>query len=406
MGSIRTRKDTGMLFFDFRYKGVRCRELTTLPDTTRNRQRMEKVLHEIDAKISLDQFDYGSYFPNSPYLATLNKGQGRGPELIQEVAIEQAESLSPAETFSNFAEEWFEENSVSWKRSYRATLRLTLDKYLKPAFGEIEVSRITKGEILKFRSSLAKVQNGNKTGLSPDRINHIMTPMRMILDEAADRFKFTIPFTGIKPLKVPRSDVDPFTLDEVNVFLAKVRKDFLNYYTVRFFTGMRTSEIDGLKWEYVNFERRQIYIRETIVHGFEETTKTLGSSRTIEMSDLVFKALSEQLTVTGKLSKFVFCTGDKTPFSYRNISKRVWYPTLRLLGLKPRRPYQTRHTTATLWLAAGENPEWIARQMGHANTQMLFTVYSRFVPNLTRKDGSAFEKLITENITLKGETPC
>jgi integrase len=76
---------------------------------------------------------------------------------------------------------------------------------------------------------------------------------------------------------------------------------------------------------------------------------------------------------------------------------RVWYPALRRLGFKRRKPYQTRHTTATLWLAAGENPEWIARQMGHSTTRMLFTVYSRFVPNLTRMDGSAFERLLSQN---------
>jgi integrase len=45
-------------------------------------------------------------------------------------------------------------------------------------------------------------------------------------------------------------------------------------------------------------------------------------------------------------------------------------------------------------LASGENPEWIARLMGHANTQMLFTVYSRFVPNVTRPDGRAITGLL------------
>lgn len=59
--------------------------------------------------------------------------------------------------------------------------------------------------------------------------------------------------------------------------------------------------------------------------------------------------------------------------------------------------YQTRHTAATLWLGAGENPEWIARQMGHTTTEMLFRVYSRYVPNLTRQDGSAFERLIMQS---------
>ena len=65
------------------------------------------------------------------------------------------------------------------------------------------------------------------------------------------------------------------------------------------------------------------------------------------------------------------------------------------MGINYRRPYETRHTAATLWLASGEAPEWIARQMGHSNTKMLFEIYSRFVPNLTRQDGSAFERLLS-----------
>jgi len=71
---------------------------------------------------------------------------------------------------------------------------------------------------------------------------------------------------------------------------------------------------------------------------------------------------------------------------------------LEKLSLRKRRQYQTRHTAATLWLAAGENPEWIARQMGHTSTEMLFRVYSRFVPNLTRQDGSAFERLVLQHV--------
>jgi integrase len=79
------------------------------------------------------------------------------------------------------------------------------------------------------------------------------------------------------------------------------------------------------------------------------------------------------------------------------VTKRVWYPLLRYLSLKKRRPYQTRHTAATLWLAAGENPLWIAQQLGHASPEMLFRVYGRFVPNLTRRDGSAFERLLASS---------
>lgn len=66
--------------------------------------------------------------------------------------------------------------------------------------------------------------------------------------------------------------------------------------------------------------------------------------------------------------------------------------------------YRCRHTAATLWLAAGENPEWIAKQIGHTTTEMLFRVYSRFVPNMTRQDGSAFERMLLQSVTTNPAT--
>lgn len=137
----------------------------------------------------------------------------------------------------------------------------------------------------------------------------------------------------------------------------------------------------------------------------EDEAKTTDSIRDIQCSQLVMDALREQYQVTGRLRGFVFCTRDGSPFDHNNVTKRVWYPLLRHLGLKHRRPYQTRHTAATLWLAAGENPEWIARQMGHTSTEMLFKVYSRYVPNLTRRDGSAFERLLARNMGVAAGKP-
>ena len=332
MGSIRARKDTGALFFDFIYRNIRCRELTTLKDTPENRRNMEKVLRKIEAEILLGQFDYASYFPGSSMAKKL-----KAAEADPAVSVDAQQKRPSTPLFKESAEEWLEENAVRWKRSYQDMVEGTIEKHLLPKFGEQEVSSITKGDILKFRSTLAKVQNGEKEGLSPDRINHIMTPLRMILNDAADRYNFITPCSGIKQLRVPRSDVHPFSIDEVNLIISSVRKDFKNYYTVRFFTGMRTSEIDGLKWQYVDFERRQIHVRETLVKGHFGTTKTESSQRSIEMSHLVFSALKAQHEVSGKLSQFVFCTRDGSPLQYSNVSNRVWYPLLRNLKLKPRR---------------------------------------------------------------------
>jgi len=399
MGSVRVRSDNQLLFLDFRFRDQRCREQTALPDTQVNRKRLQKVLDRIEAEIAAGTFNYGQFFPNSRQAAKLEQSVAVAASVVNSALSPSSKTAPATPLFKDFAETWYAEKEVEWRRSHKTMVRRELDGSLIPEFGNREVGQISKADVLAFRAKLAKVTaKGKKTSLSAARINKMLNPLRQILNEAADRFDFRTPFANIKQLKIKRTDVDPFTLDEVRTLLETVRADFRAYFTVRFFTGMRTGEIDGLQWKYVDFERRLILIRETIVGGEEEYTKTDGSQRDIQMSQLVYDALKEQEQGTRQLSKFVFCNREGKPLDYKNITHRVWKPLLRHLGLKIRRPYQCRHTAATLWLASGESPEWIARQLGHTTTEMLFRVYSRYVPNLTRRDGSAFERLLTSVI--------
>ncbi|WP_040642792.1 Arm DNA-binding domain-containing protein [Psychrobacter aquaticus] len=383
MASIRSRR--GKLFVDFRYMNMRCRETTNLTDTPANRKKLAKIIEKMEAEITLGIFDYAAYFPKSE----------RAQEMMA-LANRAEACISRNPTFREFSETFFEERKIEWRPSYRQKTQIILNKYLLPEFGGKAVHAIKKPDLLTFRSSLAKVRYGKdgQSSLSVARINQIMILLRMILEEASDRHEFEMPYKNIKNLKQARPDVNPFTLAEVWLILKYVRADYKPYYTIRFFTGMRTSEIDGLKWDCINFDRREISIREALVNGEMGPTKTLGSQRDIAISQLVYDALLEQKARTYGKSEFVFCNSQGNPMEYRNVNRRVWKPTLALLGLKHRRAYQTRHTAATLWLAAGENPEWIARQMGHSSTEMLFRVYSRYVPDITRQDGSAMDNLL------------
>ncbi|MDD4864231.1 MAG: DUF3596 domain-containing protein [Alishewanella agri] len=396
MASIGLRNEK--LVVDFRYFNVRCREQTELEDTPANRRKLEKLIRNIEADMRLDCFVYRDYFPGSKkaqqFATQDDEASKRKSECFSNYQPSVAKTINVL--FGNFADEWYEENAVRWKNSYQKTISFILNSYLKSEFGSIPIDLITKAEILKFRARLGKEKTDGKK-LSADFINHVMTPLRMILTEAADRHAFRCQFENIKPLRVDKTDVQPFTLEEVKLIIDEVREDFKPYFIVRFFTGMRTSEADGLKWKYVDFDRRLILVRETNVNGFLETTKTIGSYREIQMSSLVYQALKQQHLISGQRSEFVFCTSKNTPLDHRNVRDRIWKPLLERLDLTYRRPYQTRHTAATLWLAAGEAPEWIARQMGHSTTKMLFEIYSRYVPNLTRQDGSAMERLLNDN---------
>lgn len=396
MAKIRARSENNKLFFEFRYRGVRCREQTSLKDTKANRKRLEKILEKIQAEIITQTFRYSDYFPDSKNAERFAEPK---TDEIRDSPIQVQANSSPeldTPTFQEFSHIWMREQQVSWRLATQEVMTLILNKHLMPVFGAKNLHQINKAEILEFRAQLAekKVAATGKL-LSPKTINEVVGSLRAILNEAADRYRFTSPARNIKRLKVPKSDIQPFTLQEVSLIMNRCRPDYKNYFTVRLLTGMRTGEVHGLKWSQVDFERRQLLIRETYSKGRTEYTKTDGSQREIDLSPLVYSALKNQEAGTRHLSDYVFCNLLGNPIENRNFLRNVWSPMLRNLGFEHRRPYQCRHTAATLWLASGENPQWIARQLGHTNTEMLFRTYARFVPNLTRQDGSAFEQMLS-----------
>ncbi|WP_448481919.1 Arm DNA-binding domain-containing protein [Pseudoxanthomonas mexicana] len=399
MAKVRARKDNGLLFLDFYYRGVRCREQTALPDTAENRRRVQSLMSRISKEIKQGMFDYGATFPGSPKAAQFAIPPGATgitvPVTTGGVAAPADPTLPDTPTFSDFSVVWRKEMAPQWRRQHRLSVDAIFDAHLLAEFGDRLVGSITKADVLTFRAKLAELPGRCSPKLSPTTINKAMGLLRQCLTVASERFGTPDPFKGVKRLKGRRPDVKPFSLDEIEKIRATIRPDYRHYMTCRFFTGMRTGEINGLKWKYVDFDNEVIQIREVFSAGeAEENAKTESSLRDIPMLPMVKDALKQHWEERDPDNEYVFVTREGNPIDAHNFANRIWYPLLRYLGLEKRRPYQTRHTTATLMLASGENPEWIARLMGHTNTQMLFTVYSRFVPNLTRKDGLAFSGLI------------
>lgn len=304
-------------------------------------------------------------------------------------------------TLGEFAAQWVLDMEPQWKASYRETVACTLRLWIVPTFGHWPLDRIDRASLMAYRAAVS----AHPRKPSAARVNKIMMILGALLGEAGRRHGLADPLEDVKPLRERHRDIQPFSLDEVNRILLHATPDWRDYYTVRFFTGMRTGEIDGLQWKYVDWTRRQVLIRETIVKSEPDTPKTVQSTREIDMVPAVHDALVRQHRRTGERDGFVFCARNGQPLRHGNVRRRVWLPLLADAGLAPRRPYETRHTYATLMLAAGENPEYIRRQMGHANAEMLFSVYSRYVPNLTRRDGSAFTTLLggTGHGTPEGE---
>ncbi len=136
--------------------------------------------------------------------------------------------------FKEFYKEWLEEMKGEWRSTNYTRTLCYLNLYLLPEFGETRVDLISKSQIMKFRSRLV----ARKNHLSASYINHIINPLRMILQEAGGRFDFVSTCKDIRSLKVPKTDVNPFSTAEVNLIVNNCRKDYKSYIITRFSTGI------------------------------------------------------------------------------------------------------------------------------------------------------------------------
>jgi integrase len=98
------------------------------------------------------------------------------------------------------------------------------------------------------------------------------------------------------------------------------------------------------------------------------------------------QALREQREATQGRGPWVFPNTEGGPLHLDNLRNRVWNPRLARAGLRPRTPYQTRHTFASQLLSRGADIDWVARLMGHADTRMVIQRYWKYIRNRAQQD--------------------
>jgi integrase len=122
-------------------------------------------------------------------------------------------------------------------------------------------------------------------------------------------------------------------------------------------------------------------------------TKNRYSRRIIKLTESMLKPLTEQNKIRDRFDcQYFFCspTGDSVHAS--NLRRRVWKSALKDAGVAYREMKQTRHSFATNALSCGENPLWIAKVMGHRDTDMIIRVYGKYIEDAgSRTDDSKLD---------------
>jgi integrase len=392
------RVERGRLFIDFRWRGVRCREWTGRPDTPEDRAAGRRSVREIDGEIAAGRFDYARHFPHGPKLAmfTTPPADGGPPP------------------FREYVRRWLADKGARVAAGTAYDWGRIVEARLIPAFGEKPVSEISVEAVEGFVAALKrgevlappapegadKRRRPRKPGkVSNRRVNIILQVLRQSLERAVKRgWLADNPARAVDRLREDKAEIAPLSFDEVRAFLAdglQLEED-RRYFRVAFFTGLRPGEQIGLRWEDVDWTRKALAIRRSVSRFGEGGTKTASSAREVDMLAPVERALRAQRPAAELRSAYVFPNRDGGHRDITNLRERVWKPALRRAGLRYRAMYQTRHTFATLSLARSEDIGWVAKMLGHTSTEMVIRHYHRFIPNLTRQDGSALSRALSE----------
>jgi len=141
------------------------------------------------------------------------------------------------------------------------------------------------------------------------------------------------------------------------------------------------------------------------VRGETKTTKTAAGVRDVKLLPPALEALKAQRTHAELLGGEIFNDArTSAPWSGdQALRLGPWRRALRAAEVRYRYPYQMRHTYASMMLSAGENPAWIARQMGHADWGMIRRTYARWMPdvepNAGEKASSWWAKNTAQNLS-------
>jgi len=355
------------------YRGVRCRERITLKPTATNLKKAEQHKAAIEHAISISTFDYAVTFPGSPRASKF------APEASRE-------------TMNGFLTRWLAAKEKHVASSTFDGYRKLVTLRLIPALGDTMLVDLKRKAI---RDWLDTLEVSNKT------LSNIQSCLRSALNDAVEEELIELnPLAGWtysrKAAPPKEDDVDPFSPEEQQAVLGALTGQARNMMQFALWTGLRTSELVALDWGDIDWLREEVMVTRAMTQagkGKAETTKTSAGRRSVKLLRPAMEALKAQKAHTFLADAEVF-QNPRTLERWAGdgpIRKTMWVPAMKKAGVRYRRPYQTRHTYASMMLSAGEHPMWVAKQMGHTDWTMIARVYGRWMPSADTNAGGKAE---------------
>lgn len=170
------------------------------------------------------------------------------------------------------------------------------------------------------------------------------------------------PFEGVRPLRVPPKEAAFLSEADLRSLLKVIPDlEFRNLVVFAFLTAMRLSEITNLRWEWIDFTKQALQVKN--YGGFEVKG---GRSRWVPMNRWVL----EYLQGKERLSEFVF-PNEKGGLRNGTTVSRRFKRFVRKAGLDDSIHFHSlRHSGISYYINQGVPPAFVQRLAGHSSSRV------------------------------------
>ncbi|MZP28650.1 tyrosine-type recombinase/integrase [Heliobacterium undosum] len=271
--------------------------------------------------------------------------------------------------------------------------------HIVPTLGSLALQKVQTSDIQRMYNVKQQCGGADGGGLAPKTIRHIHNVIHCAFRQAVEEGKLLKnPSDAVKLPKKEKPDIRVMKLEEIRQFLNLIETHrFYPAFLLEIRLGLRRGELLGLRWQDIDFEKRILYVRQTLIRVsipdgnggrinrlIFQSPKSERSKRPLPipmdiMIDLHNHKLriEEERAYAGKSYKsydLVFCQKDGAPLDPRGFS-RLFEKLLKDAGLPKTTFHSLRHTAGMLLLASSKSLKVVQEMLGHTTIQTTADIY-------------------------------
>lgn len=169
-------------------------------------------------------------------------------------------------------------------------------------------------------------------------------------------------------------------------------------------SGLRRGELIGLKWNDIDFAKKQMNVTRSVVEMISGNVKTEASHRAVPLDDFMVEELLAWYDITPykRPDDWVFASDShragakrgKQPYWPSTIMRHFIQPVAIKLGIGKISWHTFRHTYSSLLQDNGEDPKVVQELLRHSSIKVTMDIYTQAVTSKKRKAQSKVVELI------------